>query len=350
MRIWHPAIAFCLLVAVRLPAGEIHQAVESGDSDKVRALLEASPELVNTRDGQGDTPLHIAARKSYSPVAKVLLEFGANANAVNSSRITPLKIAQGFGNQDMISLLQDRRFATASVQTAPRSPPAPGAVSRPPGPPAPVRPTGPALGLQTVGPDTEYTSVALNYGIRLPAGWKRMPKANQQTDVAVMNDTPPARSLAVVVMGDSSGAPARLDDRTIAGLEKGFFGDGRARKTSAKAIKMGGQPGYEMRGTIATPLGTGSLVARVVAADNQFYSLVANRMGGEVMNDPQIKQSLDSFRFLNPPRSTGSGGTSSAYARGYAIGRVVGTLVGIGIMVSVIVAITMFIVRKVSRR
>ena len=43
--------------------GEIHNAVKSGDLEKIHALLTNNPDLVFSKDYGGWTPLHWAARR-----------------------------------------------------------------------------------------------------------------------------------------------------------------------------------------------------------------------------------------------------------------------------------------------
>jgi len=57
-------------------------------------------------DGElGDTPLHSACRLNYPEVAKLLLEFGANPNAISDIYDTPIHCCVGDGNANMIDLL-----------------------------------------------------------------------------------------------------------------------------------------------------------------------------------------------------------------------------------------------------
>ncbi len=83
----------------------IIKGAKNGDSAGVRALLEADASLVNARDIDNSTPLHCAAWKGHSEVAKVLLEFGADVNAKNSNDHwgdTPLHAA-AHGNQKAVA-------------------------------------------------------------------------------------------------------------------------------------------------------------------------------------------------------------------------------------------------------
>jgi ankyrin repeat protein len=65
-------------------------AVRSGDTKAVGELIAASPELVNAHDRAGATPLHHAAGFGNIATMKLLLEHGADANAGNKRKSTPL--------------------------------------------------------------------------------------------------------------------------------------------------------------------------------------------------------------------------------------------------------------------
>jgi ankyrin repeat protein len=72
------------------------------------SLLEQGAD-VSAADRNGDTALHYAARNSDKKAAKslcdMLLEFGANANAVNNAKKTALDIATEQNNEPLVKLL-----------------------------------------------------------------------------------------------------------------------------------------------------------------------------------------------------------------------------------------------------
>jgi ankyrin repeat protein len=98
--------AFCLtaviLLAWSIPAfcGEIHDAVQTRDLAKVRALLKANPEMVSGRDVLGYTPLHYAVSKEM-----VALLYKADVNSKSSNSITPLHAVVMDCPKDVVELL-----------------------------------------------------------------------------------------------------------------------------------------------------------------------------------------------------------------------------------------------------
>jgi ankyrin repeat protein len=67
------------------------------DLEMVRKLLEQNPALVNVKSEDGDTPLHIAAGNGQEEVIRLLLSMHAGVNARNEKNLgrTPLHYAVG---------------------------------------------------------------------------------------------------------------------------------------------------------------------------------------------------------------------------------------------------------------
>jgi ankyrin repeat protein len=93
--------AVCLLILITtadLWAGEIHDAAAAGDLNKVRALIEADSTLLESQDGDGNTPLISAcwgppANIPHAAIANYLIDKGANVNARNRNGGSPLYFA-----------------------------------------------------------------------------------------------------------------------------------------------------------------------------------------------------------------------------------------------------------------
>ncbi|KAK4261058.1 hypothetical protein QN277_004109 [Acacia crassicarpa] len=76
------------------------------DAAAVRKLLEDDSSLVMARDYDNRTPLHVASLHGWIDVAKCLLEFGADVNAQDRWRNTPLADAEGAKKYSMMELLK----------------------------------------------------------------------------------------------------------------------------------------------------------------------------------------------------------------------------------------------------
>ncbi len=102
-----------LIVAIALGvqrvsgADDIFVAVVGGDVPKVSALLRANPQLVNTRNNLGQTPLLMAAGGLVErpELVALLLKSGADVNVRDRFGDTPLHYAAGRGYRQVTTLL-----------------------------------------------------------------------------------------------------------------------------------------------------------------------------------------------------------------------------------------------------
>ena len=97
-----PFLVASFLLVASVYSQDIHKVVKQGDLEKVRAMLEENPELINTQDTQGNTPLHLAAYKGYMEVAELLIAEGADVNCRNKHGDTPIHYAAKGGQKNII--------------------------------------------------------------------------------------------------------------------------------------------------------------------------------------------------------------------------------------------------------
>jgi hypothetical protein len=106
------------------PAGPsaIFSAVKADDVAKVKTLVDAEPGLVRTRDDAGRTPLHWAVRGASVSMLALLVDKGAEVNAVDRGGSAPLHSLASAGNAEGLRLLLDRgaevNLASAQGETA----------------------------------------------------------------------------------------------------------------------------------------------------------------------------------------------------------------------------------------
>ena len=102
-----PALCVALLIMLAsrsVSAHLIHDAVEKGDIEEARALLEKVPERANERDNEM-TPLFIACDLGDLEMARLLLSYGADVNYRSSRGHTPVRRAAASGNKELVECL-----------------------------------------------------------------------------------------------------------------------------------------------------------------------------------------------------------------------------------------------------
>jgi hypothetical protein len=103
----------------------VFQAASTGNLARVRALVEADPQVVGARSPNGLTALHAAARYGQRETAEFLAAKGADLNAVARHSGTPLDVAYESGQTEFVAWLQSREASFTPIrfdvtQVAPR--------------------------------------------------------------------------------------------------------------------------------------------------------------------------------------------------------------------------------------
>jgi hypothetical protein len=110
-----------LILQHHVPPQDLHQAIENGDAEAVRRLLQS---FGTSRRRLGDileapralrffgvryTPLMRAAMSGNEEIAGLLLKAGASVNAANGDGMTPLMLAAQHGRTAVLSMLVQER-------------------------------------------------------------------------------------------------------------------------------------------------------------------------------------------------------------------------------------------------
>jgi uncharacterized protein len=77
-------------------------------AESLKEQLAKDPSLVSSKSDEGWTLLHQEALAGSAPTVKVLLEAGADRNAVTDHGMTPLQLAQSLGWENVVALLTAR--------------------------------------------------------------------------------------------------------------------------------------------------------------------------------------------------------------------------------------------------
>ena len=83
----------------------VHDAAYAGDIATLNALLAGNPGLVDARNGNGRTPLHVAVFSGNKPAIVFLIAHGADVNAKDKNGITPRFTAFVLGRWEIEQLL-----------------------------------------------------------------------------------------------------------------------------------------------------------------------------------------------------------------------------------------------------
>jgi len=104
------AVFFSLILAIGeiAQAGDIFDALRRGDVPMIKALIEKTPQILESRDGNGRTPLHYAAWGGDAGFISYLIDKGAKPGLQDSEAQTPLHLAAMKDRKDAVAELVRR--------------------------------------------------------------------------------------------------------------------------------------------------------------------------------------------------------------------------------------------------
>ena len=84
-----------------------HIAAEKGQKAVVKAMIEDGTFAFNTRDADGNTPLHVAAKKGHMKIINMIAQDprSVSTHIVNNDNKVPTEVAQDAGHQDAAETL-----------------------------------------------------------------------------------------------------------------------------------------------------------------------------------------------------------------------------------------------------
>ena len=92
------------------PNKEFIKAAKSGNTEKLKVLLDTDPNVIHARDADGSTALHCATWKGHKAVVAFLLDAGADVNIHNNNEhwgTTPLHAAAHANQATIAQMLID---------------------------------------------------------------------------------------------------------------------------------------------------------------------------------------------------------------------------------------------------
>jgi len=104
-------LSLFLVLTVAALSQEIFDALRKGDISAAKALIEKTPQLVDARDADGQTPLHYAAFGQDPSLVNFLIDKGAKLELAGARSSTPLHIAASNDRREIVDALLKRGAA-----------------------------------------------------------------------------------------------------------------------------------------------------------------------------------------------------------------------------------------------
>ncbi|HSI12301.1 MAG TPA: hypothetical protein VK961_09670, partial [Chthoniobacter sp.] len=147
-----------------------------------------------------------------------------------------------------------------------------------------------------------------NFAISLPDTWEDVTDVNPSKGLIAFFLATDRKRMVLVFRDDKVPPAGELDERFMEEYEKSIGVTGGNKRLTGKLVFVQGVKSYERTGVGEWRQNSVSTWSRTIPAGDHFYLLrgmIWN--GGKADEDPQIFESMDSFRFLTPPPPNGSG-------------------------------------------
>ncbi|MEI9895796.1 MAG: hypothetical protein WDN28_18425 [Chthoniobacter sp.] len=150
------------------------------------------------------------------------------------------------------------------------------------------------------GPEQQFPDY--NFAITPPDGWVDITSTTHQKGLIVAFSAPDRSRAAFVLYDDRLTHPSELDDHFVEEFETASETSGLGKRLSSRFVLMQGIKCYERTGA---PLVRGrifSMISRTIPMQGRLFGLQGFRFtGGNADDDAEIRQFMESFRFLKLP-------------------------------------------------
>jgi len=92
-------------INIKIESKDIFDSVKSDNLDLLKKIITENPELINTKDELGRTPLIWACRNSSTELIEYLLNMGADVNLADNNNIAPVHILASKGDSKNMEML-----------------------------------------------------------------------------------------------------------------------------------------------------------------------------------------------------------------------------------------------------
>lgn len=176
-----------------------------------------------------------------------------------------------------------------------------------------------------------------NCAITPPAGWEKLSGVNQPGLVAAFGNADRTRLL--VVIADTTSPATQIDDNFVPEFERGVERGGGGKRISGRFVDFNGIKSYERLGSATINGHATSILTRTLPGEGAMYSIQAMRIDGDVGEARELREAVETFRFLTPPSLPTLRAPSAAYRTGYFMGKLMCSSVFLLAIVAVVVVI-----------